>query len=63
MSLRKENVAMRTTDFSPLYRFSVGFDRMQRLVDAASRLDDAAYAYPPYNIEATWVRRAHPYFG
>ena len=43
---------MRTTDFSPLYRFSVGFDRMQRLVDAASRFDDAAYAYPPYNIEA-----------
>ena len=43
---------MRTTDFSPLYRFSVGFDRMQRLVDAASRLDDAAHAYPPYNIEA-----------
>ncbi len=42
---------MRTTDFSPLYRFSVGFDRMQRLVDAASRFDDAAYAYPPYNIE------------
>ncbi len=43
---------MRTTDFSPLYRFSVGFDRMQRLVDAASRFDEAAYAYPPYNIEA-----------
>ena len=43
---------MRTTDFSPLYRFSVGFDRMQRLVDAASRFDDAASAYPPYNIEA-----------
>ncbi len=42
---------MRTTDFSPLYRFSVGFDRMQRLLDAATRLDDAAYAYPPYNIE------------
>lgn len=42
---------MRTTDFSPLYRFSVGFDRMQRLVDAASRFDDAAHAYPPYNIE------------
>ncbi len=42
---------MRTTDFSPLYRFSVGFDRMQRLLDAATRLDDAAYTYPPYNIE------------
>jgi len=43
---------MRTTDFSPLYRFSVGFDRMQRLLDAASQVDESAFAYPPYNIEA-----------
>ncbi len=43
---------MRTVDFSPLYRFSVGFERMQELLDAATRLDDSAYAYPPYNIEA-----------
>ncbi len=43
---------MRTVDFSPLYRFSVGFERMQDLLDAATRLDDSAYAYPPYNIEA-----------
>ncbi len=42
---------MRTIDFSPLFRSSVGFDRMQRLLDSAMRLDDAALAYPPYNIE------------
>ncbi|MBC8270192.1 MAG: Hsp20 family protein [Rhodospirillaceae bacterium] len=43
---------MRTTDFSPLFRHSVGFDRMQRLLDSATRLDTNAQAYPPYNIEA-----------
>ena len=43
---------MRTFDFSPLFRQSVGFERMQRLLDAAARHDDTAYAYPPYNIEA-----------
>ena len=41
---------MRTIDFSPLFRHSVGFDRMQRLLDDLSRTD-AANAYPPYNIE------------
>ncbi len=42
---------MRTSDFSPLFRHSVGFDRMQRLMDAAARMDSSATAYPPYNIE------------
>jgi molecular chaperone IbpA len=40
-------------DFSPLFRSSIGFDRLARLVDSASRFDGAAPAYPPYNIEAT----------
>jgi molecular chaperone IbpA len=40
-------------DFSPLFRSTIGFDRMARLVDAASRVDGAALAYPPYNIEKT----------
>jgi molecular chaperone IbpA len=40
-------------DFSPLYRSTIGFDRLTRLVDAASRVDSAAVAYPPYNIEKT----------
>ncbi|MBX6323762.1 MAG: Hsp20 family protein [Rhodospirillaceae bacterium] len=44
---------MRGYDLTPLYRFSVGFDRMARLLDAASRVDDSAASYPPYNIEIT----------
>lgn len=44
---------MRSFDLSPLYRYSVGFDRMARMLDAASRVDDSASSYPPYNIEVT----------
>jgi molecular chaperone IbpA len=40
-------------DFSPLFRSTIGFDRLTRLVDAASRVDNSALAYPPYNIEKT----------
>lgn len=43
---------MRTIDFSPLFRSSVGFDRMQRLMDAAMRTDEGNLSYPPYNIES-----------
>jgi molecular chaperone IbpA len=40
-------------DFSPLFRSTIGFDRLTRLVDAAARVDNTALAYPPYNIETT----------
>ena len=40
-------------DFSPLFRSTIGFDRLTRLVDAATSVDSAALAYPPYNIEKT----------
>jgi molecular chaperone IbpA len=40
-------------DFSPLFRSTIGFDRLARLVDSASRFEGSAPAYPPYNIEAT----------
>ena len=40
-------------DFSPLFRSTIGFDRMARLVDAATRVDPSAQTYPPYNIEKT----------
>jgi len=40
-------------DFSPLFRSTIGFDRLARLVDTATRFDGAAPAYPPYNIEST----------
>jgi molecular chaperone IbpA len=43
---------MTTLDFSPLFRSTIGFDRLSRLVDAATR-SDATGAYPPYNIEKT----------
>lgn len=42
---------MRTMDFSPLYRASVGFDRLLKSLDAASRVEESAFSYPPYNIE------------
>lgn len=40
---------MRTFDMTPLFRNSVGFDRMARLLDGVP--SDQAPAYPPYNIE------------
>jgi molecular chaperone IbpA len=41
-------------DFSPLFRSTIGFDRLTRLMDSANnQLDTGASAYPPYNIEAT----------
>src|SRR5262249_2473271 len=39
-------------DFSPLFRSTIGFDRMQRLVESALQTEDSNYSYPPYNIEA-----------
>ena len=41
---------MRAYDFSPLFRYSVGFDRLQRLMDSA--LERTEVSYPPYNIES-----------
>ncbi|MBI1868822.1 MAG: Hsp20 family protein [Methylocystis sp.] len=43
---------MRHFDLSPLYRSTVGFDRLFSLLDQAGGLE-AAPAYPPYNIERT----------
>ena len=43
---------MRHFDLSPLYRSTVGFDRLFNLIDQAAGVD-AAPAYPPYNIERT----------
>jgi molecular chaperone IbpA len=43
---------MRTFDFSPLYRSTVGFDRLFSKLDSLSQVD-AAQSYPPYNIERT----------
>jgi molecular chaperone IbpA len=44
---------MQTFDFTPLFRSTVGFDRLTRLLDSAGRVDDGSFSYPPYNIEQT----------
>jgi len=43
---------MRHFDLSPLYRSTVGFDRLFSLLDQGAGAD-AAPTYPPYNIERT----------
>ena len=42
---------MRPFDLSPLYRSTVGFDRLVQLLDGMSGVDGDTPAYPPYNIE------------
>jgi molecular chaperone IbpA len=44
---------MRTFDLSPLYRSTVGFDRLFSLLDSVGGGEAAAQPYPPYNIERT----------
>ena len=42
---------MRTFDLAPLYRSTVGFDRLFSLLDQVGGLDGSTPTYPPYNIE------------
>ncbi|MBP7252503.1 MAG: Hsp20 family protein [Alphaproteobacteria bacterium] len=42
---------MRSFDLSPLFRTSVGFDGLARMLDTMQERDEQATAYPPYNIE------------
>src|SRR5690349_14916313 len=51
-SLQKEAVNMRSFDFSPLFRSTVGFDRLLDLLDSMPQYE-TAQTYPPYNIERT----------
>jgi molecular chaperone IbpA len=44
---------MRTYDLSPLYRATVGFDRMADMLDRVLTQDTTPSTYPPYNIEKT----------
>jgi molecular chaperone IbpA len=44
---------MRSFDFAPLYRATVGFDRVADLMDRALSADTVQPSYPPYNIEKT----------
>jgi molecular chaperone IbpA len=43
---------MTAFDFTPLYRASVGFDRLPSLLDSITKFDQAP-SYPPCNIERT----------
>lgn len=45
-----EDVAMRNFDLTPLWRSTVGFDRLFDLIDDSLRLT-GENNYPPYNIE------------
>ena len=44
---------MRTFDPAPLYRSTVGFDRLFTMLDQVAGFDGATPGYPPYNIERT----------
>jgi molecular chaperone IbpA len=44
---------MRNLDLSPLFRSTVGFDRLDKLFDAAFREAARDLSYPPYNIVKT----------
>src|SRR3569623_2835942 len=47
MSLNTEDMLMRTFDLAPLYRSTVGFDRLFSMLDGF----ETAPGYPPYDIE------------
>ena len=44
---------MRTFDLAPLYRATVGYDRIADLMDRVLSADVTQPTYPPYNIEKT----------
>lgn len=42
---------MRQFDLTPLYRHSVGFDRLANVFDNLKQFDQGQNSYPPFNIE------------
>ncbi|KIC46272.1 MAG: Hsp20 family protein [Ruegeria sp.] len=44
---------MRTFDFAPLHRATIGFDQIADMMDRVLTNDGAQPTYPPYNIEKT----------
>jgi molecular chaperone IbpA len=44
---------MRSYDFTPLYRATVGFDQIADMMDRVLTNDVTQPSYPPYNIEKT----------
>ncbi|TNC79768.1 MAG: heat-shock protein [Oleiphilus sp.] len=43
---------MNSIDLTPLYRSSIGFDRLANVINSTLAADPVAPSYPPYNIEA-----------
>ena len=43
---------MRTFDMTPLFRSTIGFDRLADMLDSVAQFDSGV-SYPPYNIERT----------
>src|ERR1051326_2214735 len=41
---------MRSFDLTPLFRSTLGFDRVAAMLDSVSQFDNGV-SYPPYNIE------------
>jgi molecular chaperone IbpA len=44
---------MPSFDLSPLYRSTVGFDRLFSILDSLGGVENSGTSYPPYNIERT----------
>ena len=44
---------MTTFDFSPLFRSTVGFDRLMNMLENSVQWTETGNGYPPYNIEKT----------
>ena len=42
---------MRSCDFAPLYRSTVGFDQIANMLDRVTTTEGSTPSYPPYNIE------------
>lgn len=42
---------MRTLDLSPLFRSSIGYDRIESMLDSVTHSNKNQTSYPPYNIE------------
>jgi molecular chaperone IbpA len=42
---------MRSFDFAPFYRSTVGFDRLFTMLDQVGGVEGSVPTYPPYNIE------------
>lgn len=44
---------MTTLDFAPLFRSTVGFDRLMNLLENSGGWNESSNGFPPYNIEKT----------